>query len=49
MADAEPVRRDDTRDVAPEIEPDSFTKAYDRKPPSPKKPFPATIFPHDDN
>lgn len=49
VADSQPARGDRARDVAPEFEPDPFTKAYDRKTPSLKKPFPATIFPHDDN
>ncbi len=48
-ADLEPATAKRTRDVAPEFEPDPFTKAYDRSTPSVKKPFPATIFPHDDN
>lgn len=47
-ADPEPATAKRTRDVAPEFEPDPFTKAYDRSTPSVKKPFPATIFPHDD-
>jgi teichoic acid transport system ATP-binding protein len=48
-AEAEPVRTDGTRDSAPEFEPDPFTKTYDRSTPALKKPFPATLFPHDDS
>ena len=49
VADTQPASGGRARDVAPEFEPDPFTKAYDGKTPSLKKSFPATIFPHADN
>lgn len=47
--DADPAPVEGVRDAASDFEPDPFTTVYDRKSTSLKKPFPSTVFPHDDH